>query len=265
MKTFVVTDVHGFYSILIETLTNAGFFSEPEPPRLIVLGDALDRGSEAVKMVEFLEGLLDEGRLVYIRGNHEDLLVSCLQELSRDEVIYISSPDSHHFTNGTWGTLLQLSGMDESMAIAYPNELVARVRHSTFYKKLLAATVDYLETDNYIFVHGYIPSHVSGRGPFKWYSYDPDWRSAEYEGWRAARWFNGMSLCSTFGVREPGKTIVCGHYHTSFGHAKIKNRCTEWGNDAIFDIYCDNGIMALDASTANTGRMNCLVLEEDQL
>ena len=265
MKTFVVTDVHGYYSILIETLAKAGFFAEAEPPRLIVLGDLLDRGSEAVKMVEFMKGLLDEGRLVYIRGNHEDLLVSCLQELSQGEVFHISTPASHHYTNGTWGTLLQLAEMDENMAVRYPRELVSRVMHSTFYKELLPTTVDYLETDNYIFVHGYIPSRVSGRGPFKWYSYEPEWREAEYEGWRAARWFNGMSLCSTFGVREEGKTIVCGHYHTSYGHAIIKNRCSEWGDDAIFDIYCDEGIMALDASTANSGRMNCLVFEEGEL
>ncbi len=265
MKYYVVADVHGFYSILIETLTKAGFFSEPEPAHLIVLGDMLDRGKEAEKMVDFMKGLLDEGRLTYVRGNHEDLLVACLQEVAQGEVFHISSPFSHHFTNGTWDSMLQLSGMDKETAIRYPRELVARVMHSTYYKELLPVTVDYFETEKYIFVHGFIPSRESGRGPFKWYSYDPEWREAEYDGWRAARWYNGMSLCSTFGVKEAGKTIVCGHYHTSYGHSRVKNRCSEWGDDAIFDIYRDDGIIAIDASTANTGMMNCLVFEEGEL
>jgi hypothetical protein len=265
MKKYVLSDVHGFYSIMLETLTNAGFFSEPEPPHLIVLGDMLDRGKEAVKMVDFMLRLHDEGRLTYIRGNHEDLLVACLQEVSQGEVFNIASPFSHHFTNGTWDSMLQLSGMDKETAVRYPRELVARVMLSPFYKELLPTTVDYLETEKHIFVHGFIPSRESGRGPFKWYSYDPSWREAGYDGWRSARWYNGMSLSSTFGVKEPGKTIVCGHYHTSYGHSLIKNRCPEWGSNAIFDVYRDEGIIAIDASTANTGRMNCLVIDEVDL
>ena len=265
MNTYVLSDVHGFYGIMIETLTKAGFFSEAEPPRLILLGDMLDRGEEALKMVEFMKGLYDEGRLTYVRGNHEDLFISCLEQIAQGEVFNVSSPDSHHLSNGTWGTLLQLSEMDKNMALRYPRELVSRVMQSTYYKELLPTTVDYLETEKHIFVHGYIPARESGRGAFKWYSYDPDWRCAEYDGWRAARWYNGMALCSTFGVREPGKTVVCGHYHTSYGHSRIKNVCTEWGRGAYFGIYSDEGILAIDASTANTGKMNCLVFREDEL
>ena len=265
MKNFVLTDVHGFYSIMIDTLTEVGFFSEPEPPRLIVLGDLLDRGNEALKMVEFMKALKDEGRLTYVRGNHEDLLVACLQEISQGEVFNISSPLSHHFTNGTWDSLLQLSMMDKESALRYPRELVARVMHSTYYKELLPMTVDYLETEKHIFVHGYIPARESGRGAFKWYTYDPDWRDADYDAWRAARWYNGMSLSSTFGVKEPGKTVVCGHYHASYGHSRIRNLSSEWGRDAIFEPYYDEGIIAMDASTANSGKMNCLVFEEGEL
>lgn len=264
MNSYVVSDVHGFYSKLIETLTEAGFFSDPSA-RLILLGDLLDRGGEAVKTVEFMKSIADEGRLVYIRGNHEDLFVSCLQEISQGEVFRVSAPDSHHFSNGTWNTLLQLAEMDGESAIRYPRELVSRVMHSQFYKELLPLTVDYLETEHHVFVHGYIPSRESGRGAFKWYSYDPDWRDRGYDAWRAARWYNGMSLCSTFGVREPEKTVVCGHYHTSYGHSVIKNRSPEWGRFACFDVYRDEGIIAIDASTANSGKMNCIVLGEDEI
>jgi len=265
LKKFVLTDVHGFYSLMIETLKKAGFFSESEPPHLIVLGDLLDRGNEAVKMVEFMKGLKDEGRLTYVRGNHEDLFVACLQEVSQGEVFNIASPYSHHFTNGTWDSMLQLAEMDKEMALRYPRELVARVMHTDYYRELLPMTVDYVETQNHIFVHGYIPAKETGRTPHKWYTYDPNWRDADYDAWRAARWYNGMSLCTAYGVREPGKTIVCGHYHASYGHSFLRNRCSEWGRDAIFEPYYDEGIIAMDASTANSDRMNCLVFEEGEL
>ena len=265
MKSYVMTDVHGYYSIMMDTLKNAGFFSETEPSRLILLGDLLDRGKEAIKMTEFMKSLSDEGRLVYVRGNHEDLFVSCLQEISQGEVFNVSSPYSHHLSNGTWDTMLQLAQMDKDSALRYPRELVSRVMRTAFYKELLPTTVDYYETERYVFVHGFIPARESGRGEFKWYNYNPDWRDGDYDEWRRARWYNGMSLASSFGVREPGKTVVCGHYHTSYGHSCIKHMCTEWGDDAIFDVYRDDGIIALDASTANSGKMNCIVFEEEEL
>ena len=264
MKNFVIGDPHAFFGKMRETLAEHGFF-EDESSRLILLGDILDRGEEAVEMVDFLLKLAEEGRLVYVRGNHEDLLVSCLQSFSKDALFGIIEPDYIQVQNGTWGTLLQLSGMNKLDAMRYPRELVSRVMHSDFYRKLLPLTVDDYETKNHIFVHGFIPATVSGRAPNEWYTYNPNWREADNQEWRSARWFNGMKVCSICGVREPGKTIVCGHYHTSYGHSYIKKLCPEWGRDAIFDIYRDNGIIAIDASTYNTGLMNCLVIDEEDI
>lgn len=38
MKYYVVSDVHGFYSRLRAALTDAGFFADTEPHKLVVLG-----------------------------------------------------------------------------------------------------------------------------------------------------------------------------------------------------------------------------------
>ena len=72
MALFAVSDIHGYYDETIKALSEAGFFDSDEN-NLIVVGDALDRGSQPNEMIDFLLGLHAEGRLIYIYGNHEEL------------------------------------------------------------------------------------------------------------------------------------------------------------------------------------------------
>ena len=262
MKYYVVSDVHGYYTYLKKALGEAGFFDEKEPCRLIVCGDLLDRGMEARPLIEFMIQLMEEGKLIYILGNHEDLLVQCLQEIARGGVYEIASGMSHHYHNRTWDSLLQIGEMNELEAYNNPEELVRRVMRSPFYKKLLPAGMNYYETPNYIFVHGWIPCFTDGYRSCSEYGYNPDWRSADIQDWRSARWFNGMKLACENHVKEPNKTVVCGHWHTSYGHSQIDNSCSEWGKDANFSPFRADGILAIDASTANSSKINCVVIED---
>ena len=49
MRYYVVSDIHGFYTELERALRDNGFFDDNEPNKLILCGDALDRGKEAQK------------------------------------------------------------------------------------------------------------------------------------------------------------------------------------------------------------------------
>ena len=262
MKYYVVADVHGYYTYLKQALTEAGFFSETEPCKLILCGDLLDRGTEAQEVVDFMLKLLEEDRLIYVLGNHEELLVQCLQEIARGGIYEVSSGMSHHNRNRTWDTLLRLSEMTEADAYRAPGELVRRVRRSPLYARLLTVCVDYYETPHYIFVHGWIPCRAEGCKPYTRYLYQPEWRDADEIEWSRARWYNGMELACKHGVTEAGKTIVCGHFHTSYGHAKLRRACSEWGSDADFSPFFAEGIIALDACAPASGRINCVVLED---
>jgi hypothetical protein len=122
--------------------------------------------------------------------------------------------------------------------------------------------VNYFETPHYIFTHGWIPAHAEGYKPYTTYTYDPNWREADEEQWKRARWYNGMLLACKQKVIEPGKTIVCGHWNVSYGHSYIHCEGNEWGPGAIFTPFKDRGILALDASTRNSGQMNCVVIED---
>lgn len=260
MKYYVVADVHGYYTYLMRALTEAGFFAETKPCKLIVCGDLLDRGAEARETVDFMLRLLAEDRLIYVLGNHEELLVQCLQEISRGGVYEIAAGLSHHSHNKTWDTLL--SGLSEDEACRAPGELVRRVVQSPLYRKLLPVCVDYFETPRYIFAHGWLPCRAEGCKPHIRYSYDPEWRDADETGWRQARWYNGMELACRHRVTEGGKTVVCGHWHTSYGHAKLHGVGSEWGADADFSPFSDEGILAIDGCAASSGRINCVVIED---
>ena len=108
MKYFVVSDVHSFYTEMIEALKLVGYDKENVNHTLVLCGDAFDRGEESVEMLNFLQSL-PEDRFVYVRGNHEDLLEDAVIEvLSHTSLEYIHS---HHFSNGTIKTIKHLTGM----------------------------------------------------------------------------------------------------------------------------------------------------------
>ena len=266
MKYYVIADPHGFLKETQKALEDAGFFAEIAPKRLIVCGDVLDRGEEAVALTDFLMTVKRRGELIYIKGNHEDLMMQCMQEIAGRGAFEIACGMSHHYSNGTWETLLQLALMSAKRAVDDPYEFLRRVRNSTYYRELMPSMVDYYETKNYIFCHGWIPTRVSGISAYTSYEYLDGWReNATFDEWKRSRWLNGISLACEHGIREPGKTVVCGHFHTSYGHSRIRRACSEWGADAIFDPFYADGIIALDACTARSGKVNCIVLEDEDV
>ncbi len=261
MALFAVADIHGFFDETKKALAEAGFFDSSDN-RLVLVGDALDRGKQAAETVEFLLGLHREGRLVYIYGNHEELLCKCMEDIASGGIAPIASGFSYHYRNGTWSTLLQLSGMSANEATLYPNELIERVKASEYYRELLPAAVNYYETEKHIFCHGWIPLNIKIVDMTAVYSYNKNWREADEVEWHKARWRNGMEMACMKGIREPGKTIVCGHWNTSWGHARVSEICSERGEDAVTTPFYADGIIAIDACTARSGRVNCIVIDE---
>ena len=98
-KYFVVSDIHSFYTELKKELYKKGFRVNNKEHILILCGDAFDRSSEAVKMYKFLKKLNNQNRLIYIRGNHEDLFVKAAREHidSKNHSIFWRKA---HFENG---------------------------------------------------------------------------------------------------------------------------------------------------------------------
>ena len=246
-KYFVVSDIHSFYDELIETLYNSNFNVYDEEHILIVCGDAFDRGEQSVKVYKLLKHLADENKLIYIYGNHEHLLFDAVKELR--EYGYVVS--SHHYSNGTVKTmndLLDANLLDEVL------EFISK------------HCIDYYELNNYIFVHGWIP-YVIADGDFEVpfevnMKYIPK-LDAEHDGWKRATWYNGMEAWSK-GIRLDNKTIICGHWHCSWGnHFLHKIGSGDFNGDSSFEPFIDDGIIAIDGCTAYTHKVNILVIDEN--
>ena len=262
MKYYVVADPHGFCGYLRQALEEAGFFEDKEPHKLIVCGDVLDRGREPAETVEFLLELASKDMLILVRGNHEDLFMRCLHDISSGYVEDIACGCSYHYDNRTWHSMIQLAKMSESNAVKYTPSFVMKLRNSRFYRELLPLCVDYFETEHYVFCHGWIPVLNRGDRYAPVYEYDPDWRNADLKSWETARWYNGMQMACELGIKEPGKTIVCGHWHTSFGHVHYENREDMRAAENDHSPFIADGIIALDATTVRSKTVNCIVIED---
>lgn len=271
-KYFVCSDVHGFLGPLKEALEEKGFDRENKEHILVLLGDMLDRGPDAKGMVDFCLDLMNEDRLMFVKGNHETLFFDLITEL--DEGGFIASSGyipPHHLNNGTCDTVEQFTGKSyyDFLMRDYDYEKdVASNEYIKKFTKLVKNAADFIETGKHIFVHGWIPNRnnkkVMHHSANILHQYQPEWRSASLEEWESARWDNGMD-CWYDGVTEENKTIVCGHWHTSYGHYKYHNIGSgEFEKDSVFTPFEDKGILALDGCTAYTKKVNVVVMEEGE-
>lgn len=248
MKYYVTSDVHGYCSILKEALAKSGFFKEQEEHKLVILGDLFDRGHEAKELQDFIVELMEKDLVILIRGNHEDMFVEMVTEDG-------GYPYRHHVLNGTYDTALQLTGHGISMDVSENLQMALDARETAFYKKIIPAMLDFFETKSYVFVHGWLPCIREKSS----YCYVSDWRKSSDSDWSAARWYNGIDAAQT---AYENKTILCGHWHASYGHSKYENACSEFGDDADFTPYYGPRVIAIDACTARSGIVNVVVLED---
>ena len=252
MRYYVVSDVHGYFTELKQALEEQGFFADNEPHKLIICGDIFDRGKEAKELQEFILDLMKKDKIILIRGNHEDLTLDLLNGWHRQ-----SYWKFHHSSNGTIDTICQLLDTSFHGMCRYPEETGRKFLRSPYIQTIIPAMVDYYETEHYIFTHGWIPCMVNEDE----YTKVEDWRNASAGMWEKARWINGMEAAH-HGITEAGKIVVCGHWHCSFGHANYEGDGSEFGSDANFNPYYGDGIIALDACTPISQKINCIVVED---
>ncbi len=243
-KFFVCSDVHSYYTPLKRALDEKGFDPNNKDHWLIVCGDAFDRGDESEEVLHFLMSL---ERKILVKGNHDILLDECCMR---------EYPYYHDSSNGTKKTIQDLGGAVYRRSFA---ECCCRTWDIlSRYRELL---VNYFETQNYIFVHSWIPI-ITQNGSFC--KYDEDWRNATDDHWDKAMWGNPFDL-HMLGLNQTGKTIVFGHWHVSAGH-KMLGRCNdEFDGDAIWEPCYAEGIIGIDRCTAYTGEVNVIVLEDEFL
>ena len=81
-RLYAVGDVHGRDDLLeqlLERIESDNAARKPAKTVLLFLGDLIDRGPSSAQVIERLSSYQPEGfRLVFLSGNHEEVLLSIL-------------------------------------------------------------------------------------------------------------------------------------------------------------------------------------------
>ncbi len=132
-RTIAIGDIHGCDRALEALL----MLVAPEPTdTLIVLGDVIDRGPDSRRCVDVLLNLREHCRLILIKGNHEEMLLSAI-------------------AGGDWADGWASYGGKETLQ-SYGNLNAIPDEHLEFMQDAL----DYHATDTEIFVHAGIDPGV---------------------------------------------------------------------------------------------------------
>ena len=252
MKNFVVSDIHDHYDLLTESLNRNGFDINNEDHRLIVCGDAFYSGPQPGELFVFLRELSEKGRLIFIYGNHDIELLDNLR------VKRFTRPANRRCAVLIVRYLTQKTELSD-------DELLSECENLGFTRFLSEVPVWYYESEDYVFTHGFIPTEKK--------AYRPDWRDATEREWRtAAARGDAMMLSMRYGISEPNKRIVCGHYSAARCYLMKNATPTDWENKIYKDVskvpaegfkpFFGDTFIAIDQSVKKTGFMNCIVMEE---
>jgi len=231
---FVISDVHGYYSEMVESLKINNYDMKNPLHHLIVLGDLFDRGTQSKEVLEFMYKLRIDNKVTIILGNHETFLIDFLDGNYARAVFNMKH-------NGFKQTLESLCGKKLTFNEDW-NEISFQIKEKYIYIYNFLKTLPlYIEIDNYIFVHGGI-------------KYDNiDWKKNLCRDfiWSRESEFN----------RVPNKTVVCGHERVStIRYPKMDQKNLYLTNPEAFDILKSEGKIHIDAYVEISKKINVLKL-----
>ncbi len=232
---FVISDIHGHFDEMIECLTLSKYDKHNSRHQLLVLGDMFDRGNKSKEVLEFIYKLHIEKKVSLILGNHEAFLIEFLEGNFKRAGFNMKM-------NGFKITLESLIGRKLSFEDDW-DKVSCEIRNKySFLLDFLNSIPLYLETKEYIFVHGGIKYgekdwKESSKRDFLW------GKESQYE-------------------RVPNKIVICGHERVS------KIRFPTYDQNLLikehpeaFDILKDKGKIHIDAYVEISKKINVLKLE----
>lgn len=220
-RTIAIGDIHGCRDAL------AALIDAIEPradDTLVTLGDYIDRGTDSRGVLDYLIALSGRCRLVPLLGNHEELLLDALRDIT---------------TLRRW---LLLGGGDTLRSYGWrPGGLHSRLADwiPAPHRKFVADCRPYYETTTHLFVHaGFIPDMPMDRQPGE-----------------ALRW--RVTDAQTAKPHQSSKVAVVGHT------PQFSGEVLDLGFLVCIDTNCARGgwLTALDINTGQvwqadrTGRL----------
>lgn len=163
---YAIGDVHGRFDLLLQLhkkiMDHSAQFDEIHT--IVMLGDYVDRGPKSKEVIDFLmkEPFTDFNH-VYLRGNHEDMMVKSIYGTTDMVTFYthshsIQTARSLFLDNGGDMTLKSF-GIDDPHSLYYEDDLIS----DTFvpYAGFFSGLKDYYTARGYLFVHAGITPGIS--------------------------------------------------------------------------------------------------------
>jgi len=186
-KTLVIGDIHGAYKALLQILKRANVTPND---RLIFLGDFVDGWGQSPEVIDHLISLKNTHNCIFIRGNHDDLLLGWLKTGQYSE---------EWFNHGGRSTMDRYNAMDNDK----------KQIHILFLESLADY---YLDDDNRLFVHaGFTNLNGVRHEYFSRMFY-----------WDRTLWETALSLNPELSVEDPLYPKRFTHYNEVFiGHTPV--------------------------------------------
>lgn len=223
-KAFVISDIHGEYTKLIELLHHW----DRETMKLVILGDLIDRGENSLKVVQEIMKLKEQygKQVVVLKGNHEDMLINYLREPTYDygELFFINGGNTT-----AWEFADDPFLMFKSFA-----ERAKLIKQRIYEVQFLRSLQHYYEFGNVLFVHAGIDPFIS------------NWKDTQSHKFL---WFRGVWKHRN----HTGKVIVFGHTPTQHLHEDKSN-----------DIWIskDKSYINIDGGAVFGGQLNGIVIDK---
>jgi serine/threonine protein phosphatase 1 len=155
-RLYAIGDIHGRLDLLEQILARIEQDEACNPTsansRLVFLGDYVDRGLQSAEVIErlmLLQSGIPEKAPVFLRGNHEDVLLRVAQGIADPEMLASWLGYGGRETLASYGVSSRLLYGDDIDAVTAAAQQVVPVAHQTF---LGGLDLSY-DSGDYMFVH----------------------------------------------------------------------------------------------------------------
>ncbi|GIP40184.1 serine/threonine protein phosphatase [Paenibacillus sp. J31TS4] len=146
MRKLVISDIHGCLDEFQKLLALVRY--EPADDQLLLLGDYCDRGPDSRGVIEEIMRLSEQGNVIALRGNHEQLMLDAL---------LLEGQDERWIRNGGLQTLASFTG-EEPLTEGFAWEDYERQKRNV--REAFASHIAFLnelplyhEDDHFLYVH----------------------------------------------------------------------------------------------------------------
>jgi serine/threonine protein phosphatase 1 len=237
-RTFAVGDMHGDLAALERALAKLPPLDAKDT--MVLLGDYIDRGAQSAEIVEYVRKTLPKkfpGRLICLRGNHEDGWLRVLEGGWPEFVLPVP--------NGCLATLRSYRKQPwKEGDVPTAQEIMMMQRGAFLPSDVVHWMMDlpfYYEDEHAIYVHAGLVEHEG-----KWLHPSKTPNPALLLWVRTMRFFEGYR----------GKRVVCGHTATE----NLPPEMSSFTPEDPLDMWVGNSVIVIDTGSGKGGFLTILEL-----